>query len=63
MPEARRLTEAPPAAEALAEKRGNSVWVGCPACATAFPVSPVLTAHPTVKMTCPTCHQDFSLNR
>jgi uncharacterized Zn-finger protein len=56
-----RLTDVAPARERLSEKLGNSTWVACPACATAFPVSARLANHATALMHCPNCHTDFRL--
>jgi hypothetical protein len=43
------------------EKRGNTLWVCCGACATWFPASPVLTRSGAAPACCPNCHAEFKL--
>jgi hypothetical protein len=59
---AKILTQPRSSAEPVTEKLGNTVWVACPKCATAFPVSPALAGHATAQMHCPACHNDFNRN-
>ena len=49
----------PQPSEGVTEKLGNSIWVTCPACATAFPVSPSMHGQRKVKLHCPACHTEF----
>jgi len=41
------------------EKVGNTVWVRCPACASWFPVSPLMLDGIAPPCICPACHADF----
>jgi hypothetical protein len=54
-----RVKPLPLPSEGVSEKLGNSVWVACPACATAFPVSPSIYGQRVVPMHCPACHEEF----
>jgi endogenous inhibitor of DNA gyrase (YacG/DUF329 family) len=49
----------PVPSEGVSEKLGNSIWVPCPACGTAFPVSPSMHGQRMVKLHCPACHEEF----
>jgi predicted Zn finger-like uncharacterized protein len=49
----------PVPSEGVTEKLGNSLWVPCPACHTAFPVSSSMYRQRNVKLHCPTCHHEF----
>jgi len=41
------------------EKRGNTAWVSCAACAGWFPVGPQLIAAGTIDLVCPHCAAAF----
>jgi hypothetical protein len=41
------------------EKRGNALWLECPACATAYPASPAMLAANAPRACCPACHHEF----
>ncbi len=43
------------------EKRGNTLWVGCPHCKGWFPASPVLARPEAPAACCPHCHQEFKV--
>jgi hypothetical protein len=43
------------------EKRGNTLWVGCPGCKGWFPVSPVMARPEAPPACCPHCHQQFKV--
>lgn len=43
------------------EKRGNTLWIGCPSCTGWFPVSPVMARAEAPPACCPHCHQEFKV--
>lgn len=43
------------------EKRGNTLWVGCPSCQGWFPVNPALARPEAPPACCPQCHREFKV--
>ncbi|HSN72101.1 MAG TPA: hypothetical protein VLT59_11355 [Steroidobacteraceae bacterium] len=59
--ESRALRPLADTAGASWEKRGNTVWVECPACRCRYPVSPRMLAAGAPPSHCPGCHHEFDL--